>query len=136
MGDDTLQQARSTIADRRGELRGWRPLVVGDIAVTALQVLGMARGAQGIVGMRAVVAARSEETFASRGCAVAERLLRARAVLEDDESLEIESLGPWHPGDVTATGFLAWQWRWLVFHVPERRLPAIAGLATDTVPRP
>src|SRR5262249_24543679 len=66
---------------------------------------------------------------------VTERLLRARAVLGADEPLAVESIGDWHAGDGGAAGFLSWPWRWLVFHVPERRLPAIAGLATDPGPR-
>jgi hypothetical protein len=86
--------------------------------------------------MRAVVAARDEAAFTDHGFAVAERLLRARAVLERDDPFEVESVGEWHEGDGAAASFLAWPWRWLVFHVPERQLPAIAGLATDTVPAP
>lgn len=29
---------------------------------------------------------------------------------------------------------LTWPWRTYTFHVPQERLPAIAGLATDDVP--
>lgn len=132
--DHLMEEARSRIGAQRGELRGWRPLTVGDVAVTAVQVLGMVRSEQGNVGMRAVVAARSEEAFARAGLAVAERLLRARSVLGPDDPFSVESLGEWHARDGATTNALAWPWRWLVIHVPERQLPAIAGLATDAVP--
>jgi hypothetical protein len=136
MEGERIAEARDRIAAQRGELRGWRPLVVGEVAVTALQVLGMVRGESGMVGMRAVVAARGAEAFAAHGLEVAERLLRARAVLREDDPFEVESVGEWHEGDGTAASYLAWPWRWLVFHVPERQLPAIAGLASDIVPAP
>jgi hypothetical protein len=136
MDAERIAEARERIAAQRGELRGWRPLVIGEVAVTALQVLGMVRGEPGTVGIRAVVAARDEAALAARGLEVAERLLRARAVLAPEDTFAVESVGQWHDGDGASASFLAWPWRWLVFHVPERQLPAIAGLATDAVPAP
>ncbi|MGH2345484.1 MAG: hypothetical protein ACRDG4_09690, partial [Chloroflexota bacterium] len=49
--DKMIVAARARIAAQRGELRGWRPLIVGDVAVTAVQVLGMVRGAGREVGI-------------------------------------------------------------------------------------
>lgn len=134
MLSDPLGEARARIAAQRGELRGWRPLTVGDIAVTALQVLGMARTEPHTVGLRVVVAGRSVEAIAREGAAVAEVLLRRRAVLAPGDPLTIVSTGNDHQGDGTSEDPLRWPWTWLVIHVPERQLPAIAGLATDSVP--
>jgi hypothetical protein len=132
---DPLAAARARIAAHRGELRGWRPLTVGDVAVNAVQVLGMARGVQGTVGIRVVVAGRSGDAVSLRGPQVAERLLRRRSVLGEDDTFVVESIGALHPGDGEAEDPLIWPWTTLVIHVPERQLPAIAGLVSDTVPQ-
>ena len=134
MEEEALAAVRARIAAQRGELRGWRPLTVGDIAVTAVQVLGMARDADGAVGIRVVVAGRSAEAIAARGAEVAERLLRRRAVLGPDDPFRVEYTGEGHEGDGQSPDPLVWPWTTLVLHVPERQLPAIAGLATNTVP--
>jgi hypothetical protein len=136
MSIGSLDEARMRIAAQRGELRGWRPLKVGDVAVTALQVLGMVRTEPHTVGLRVVVAGRTPEAIAQRGAATAETLLRRRAVLAPEDPLIIVSTGDGHPGDGASDDPLRWPWTWLVIHVPERQLPAIAGLATDTVPSP
>ncbi|HVA91504.1 MAG TPA: hypothetical protein VNL71_16860 [Chloroflexota bacterium] len=135
MNDEALVAARARIAGQRGELRGWRPLTVGDIAVTAVQVLGMARGAHGAVGIRVVVAGRTGEAIGEQGPAVAEMLLRRRAVLGPDDPFAVEHMGQVHEGDGQSTDPLTWPWTTLVIHAPERQLPAIAGLATNEVPR-
>jgi hypothetical protein len=135
MENDPIAAARARIAAQRGELRGWRPLTVGDVAVTAVQVLGMARGLQGMVGIRVVVAGRTNEAVSLRGPEVAEHLLRRRAVLGTDDLFVIESVGEHHPGDGEAADPLAWPWTTLVIHVAERQLPAIAGLVSDAVPQ-
>jgi hypothetical protein len=133
--NDPIAAARARIAAHRGELRGWRPLTVGDIAVNAVQVLGMARGVPGMVGIRVVVAGRSDEAVALRGPQVAERLLRRRSVLGEDDPFVVESIGALHPGDGAAEDPLIWPWTTLVIHVSERQLPAIAGLMSDIVPQ-
>jgi hypothetical protein len=134
MEDEALATARARIAAQRGELRGWRPLTVGDVAVTAVQVLGMARGAHGSVGIRVILAGRTKEAIAERGAAVTEQLLRRRAVLGPDDPFAVEHMGEVHEGDGQSTNPLAWPWTTLVIHAPERQLPAIAGLATNEVP--
>lgn len=131
-----IEAARARIGAQRGELRGWRPLAYGDVAVTALQVLGMARDQSGSVGLRVVVAGRRSEALAAHGVATAERVLRARSVLGPDDPFTVVSTSAEHPGDGSGDDPLAWPWVWLVFHVPEAQLPAIAGLATDSVPTP
>jgi hypothetical protein len=136
MLSDPYGDARARIAAQRGELHGWRPLSVGDVAVTALQVLGMVRSEPQTVGLRVVVAGRTPEAIAREGATVVEMLLRRRAVLAPEDAFSIISTGEDHPGDGTSNDPLRWPWTWLVIHVPERRLPAIAGLATDTVPPP
>jgi hypothetical protein len=136
MSIDSLDEARMRIAAQRGELRGWRPLKVGDVAVTALQVLGMVRTEPHMVGLRVVVAGRTPDAIVQRGAAVAETLLRRRAVLAPEDPLIIVSTGEGHSGEGTSDDPLRWPWTWLVIHVAERQLPAIAGLATDTVPQP
>lgn len=135
MEDEMVAAARARIAEHRGELRGWRPLTVGDVAVTAVQVLGMVRGADREVGIRVVVAGRTNEAIEKRGAQVAESLLRRRAVLGPDDRFVVESVGEPRPGAGTATDPLTWPWTTLVLHVPERQLPAIAGLVSDTVPQ-
>jgi hypothetical protein len=132
---DPLTAARARIAAHRGELRGWRPLTVGDVAVNAVQVLGMARGVQGMVGIRVVIAGCSAEAVSVRGPRVAEHLLRRRSVLGEDDPFIVESIGALHPGDGEAEDPLIWPWITLVIHVPERQLPAIAGLVSDIVPQ-
>jgi hypothetical protein len=133
--DEMIAAARSRIAAHRGELRGWRPLSVGDVAVTAVQVLGMVRGVPGAIGIRVVLAGRTDEVIERRGAQVAERLLRRRAVLGPDDPFIIESVGEVRPGDGATADPLMWPWTTLVLHVPERQLPAIAGLVSDTVPQ-
>ena len=134
MDPDTWEAARARIAAQRGELRGWRPLTIGDVAVTALQVLGMVRNAPGEVGLRVVVAGRTTEAIAQDGPQAAEILLRRRSVLGVDDPFSVEYTGDLHPGDGQSDDPLAWPWTTLIVHMPERQLPAIAGLATDTVP--
>jgi hypothetical protein len=104
------------------------------VAVTALQVLGMVRTEPHTVGLRVVVAGRTAEAISREGAAVAEVLLRRRAVLAPGDPLIIAGAGEVHAGDGTSDDPLRWPWTWLVVHVPERQLPAIAGLATDNVP--
>ena len=134
--DDQYAGARERIAAQRGELRGWRPLTMGDVAVVALQVLGVVRGAPGLLGLRVIVAGATPEALNQRGLAAAERALRRRAVLAEDDAFVVEHLGALHEGSGDAGDDpLMWPWLAAVIHVPERRLPAIAGLATDTVPR-
>jgi hypothetical protein len=133
--NDPIAAARARIAAHRGELRGWRPLTVGDVAVNAVQVLGMARGVRGMVGIRVVVAGRSDEAVSVRGPQVAERLLRRRSVLGEDDPFVVESIGTPQPGNGEAEDPLIWPWTTLVIHVPEQQLPAIAGLVSDTVPQ-
>jgi hypothetical protein len=134
MEDESLAAARARIAAQRGELRGWRPLTVGDVAVTAVQVLGMARGAHGAVGIRVILAGRTKEAISEHGAAVAEQLLRRRAVLGPDDPFVVEHRGEVHEGDGESVNPLVWPWTTLVIHAPERQLPAIAGLATNEVP--
>jgi len=134
MSDEALAAARARIAAQRGELRGWRPLTVGEVAVTAVQVLGMARGAHGTVGIRVILAGRTKEAIGERGAAVAEHLLRRRAVLGPDDPFVVEHRGDIHDGDGDSENPLIWPWTTLVIHAPERQLPAIAGLATNEVP--
>lgn len=131
---DPMTSARSRIAAQRGELRGWRPLAMGDVAVVALQVLGMARDDPGSVGLRAVVAGRTGAAIEQHGRAVAERILRKRSVLGPDDPFVVEHTGDLHEGNGESEDPIDWPWVGLVLHVPERQLPAIAGLATDTVP--
>ena len=134
--DEQLAAARQRIAAQRGELRGWRPLTIVDVAVVALQVLGMARAVPDTVGLRVVVAGATPEALDRRGLAVAERALRRRAVLADEDEFAVEHVGALHEGNgEPGDDPLAWPWMPIVIHVPERQLPAIAGLATDTVPR-
>ena len=64
MSIDSLAEARARIAAQRGELRGWRPLTIGDVAVVALQVLGMASNESHTVGLRVVVAGRTRSNRA------------------------------------------------------------------------
>ncbi len=135
VGTDPIAAARDRIAAHKGELRGWRPLSVGDVAVTAVQVLGMARGVPGVVGIRVVVAGRTGEAISLRGPETAERLLRRRAVLGEDESFIVEQMGEMRPGDGEAADPLIWPWTTLVIHVSERQLPAIAGLVSDAAPQ-
>src|SRR6185437_10832869 len=99
MTNEALAAARDRIAAQLGELRGWRPLTVGDVAVTAVQVLGMARGAHGSVGIRVILAGRTAEALGERGAAVAEHLLRRRAVLGPDDPFVVEHMGEVHDGD-------------------------------------
>ncbi|MGH2411573.1 MAG: hypothetical protein ACRDGS_14580 [Chloroflexota bacterium] len=134
MTDEALAAARARIAAQRGELRGWRPLIVGDVAVTAVQVLGMARDAHGSVGIRVMLAGRTKEAIDTHGIAVAEQLLRRRAVLGPDDPFVVEHRGEVHEGDGESANPLVWPWTTLVVHAPERQLPAIAGLATNEVP--
>jgi len=127
--------ARQRIAMQRGELRGWRPLTIGDVAVVAVQVIGMSREESGTLGMRVVVAGRSADALALRGHEAAEQALRRRSVLGEGDPFHVEHTGELHeglgePGDDP----LSWPWVALVVHVPERQLPAIAGLTSDTVP--
>lgn len=130
----TIEEARARIAAQRGELRGWRPLTQGDVAVMALQVLGMSRGDPDTVGLRVVLAARTPAAAEHDGPGAIERTLRARSVLGPDDPLAVVHTGETHTGDGDADDPLRWPWFPLVIHVPERQLPAIAGLATDTVP--
>jgi hypothetical protein len=132
MDDDAYRAARERIAAQRGELRGWRPLPVGNLVVTALQVLGMAHDAPNTLGLRVVIAGPTREAIEAGEMAATERALRARAVLGADNPLLVVRRGPWHEGAAAAASSPVW--RWLVVHVPAERLPAIAGLATDTVP--
>ncbi len=134
MDADTWETARARIAAQRGELRGWRPLTIGDVAITALQVLGMVRNVPGEVGLRVVVAGRTSEAIVQRGAQAAETLLRRRSVLGADDPFSVEYTGELHTGDGQSNDPLAWPWTTLIVHVPARQLPAIAGLATDTVP--
>lgn len=135
--DEPFAEARRRIAAQRGELRGWRPLTLGDVAVVALQVLGMARGEPGMIGLRVVVAAATPEILDRQGLPAAERALRRRAVLAEQDAFVVEHTGSVREGRAGAAPDdpLAWPWLPIVIHVPERQLPAIAGLATDTVPR-
>lgn len=134
MLDTSMEAARARVAAQQGELRGWRPLVHGDVAVVALQVLGTARGEEQTLGLRAVVAGRSDAAIASHGDAALESALRKRAVLVDDDQLVIVHRGEPHGGSPLLDDPLAWPWQAVVIHVPIRRLPAIAGLAADAVP--
>ena len=127
--------ARERIAAQRGELRGWHPLTIGEVAVVAVQVIGMSREDSGALGVRVVVAGRSAEAIDAQGPAAAEQALRRRSVLAEGDPFRVEQTGElhegtWEPGDDP----LAWPWVALVVHVPERQLPAIAGLTSDTVP--
>ena len=126
--------ARARIAAQRGELRGWRPLVIGDVAVTALQVLGMARDEPETVGLRVVLAGRTRDAIEQHGTAVVEQALQRRSVLREEDALRVVHTGDGHDGDGGSEDPLDWPWITLVIHVPVRQLPAIAGLATDTVP--
>lgn len=131
---DPLAMARARIAVQRGELHGWRPLTFGDVAVVAVQVLGMARGEPDTVGLRVVVAGRTTQAIEQQGATVAEIALRRRSVLAPDDAFSLVHTGEGHEGDGTSDEPLHWPWVALVIHVPQRQLPAIAGLATDTVP--
>lgn len=127
--------ARARIAAQRGELRGWRPLTLGDVATIAVQVLGMSRDDPRTLGLRVVVAGRSAEAIAAHGPAAAEQALRRRSVLGEDDPFRIEHTGELHKAhDQLGDDPLTWPWVALVVHAPERQLPAIAGLASDTVP--
>lgn len=132
---DAIAAARARIAAQRGELRGWRPLVFGDMAVVAVQVLGMVRNDPETVGLRVIVAGRTPHLIAERGAVVVERALRRRAVLAEHDVFVVVHHGEQHGGDGESDDALRWPWAPLVVHVPLRQLPAIAGLATNTVPR-
>lgn len=127
--------ARERIAGQRGELRGWRPLTVGDVAVVAVQVIGMSREEPGTLGVRVVVAGRTAGAIRVQGPAAAEQALRRRSVLGEGDPFRVEHTGELHEGeDEQGDDPAAWPWVALVVHVPERQLPAIAGLTSDTVP--
>ena len=134
MTDDLYREARERIGAQRGELRGWRPLVIGDVAVVALQVLGTARHDDQTIGLRVVVAGRSADAIQSHGRAAAERALRKRSVIGDGDPFVVVDTGPLRDGTPESADPIDWPWIPLVIHVPMRQLPAIAGLATDTVP--
>jgi hypothetical protein len=131
---DAMAWARERIAAQRGRLNGWRPIIQGDVAVVALEVLGAARGDPDLLGLRVAVAGKTPRALAERGIAETERMLRARAVLAPEDAFHIVHSGEEHAGDGAQTNPLHWPWVALVVHVPMRRLPAIAGLATNEVP--
>ncbi len=125
--------ARERIARQKGRLTGWRPLRMTDeVAVTAVEVLGEVRG-EPALGVRVAVAARNAEALDRDGERAAEGALRRRAVLGPDDPFVVERRGPLHEGDGGGDDPLLWPWRALTFHAPLARLPAIAGLATDSV---
>jgi hypothetical protein len=134
MNGDAMTWARARIAARQGRLAGWRPMIIGDTAIVALQVLGMAHGAPSTVGLNVVVAGRSETAIERSGPRAAEAALRKRAVLSDSDNFLVVRSGALHDGDGDSDDPLRWPWKTLLVHVPEEQLPAIAGLATDTVP--
>jgi hypothetical protein len=133
---DSMVWARERIAAQRGRLHGWRPILHGDVAVVALEVLGAVRGDPELLGLRVMVAGRTPEAIDARGSAEAERMLRARAVLAPEDPFLLVRSTEQHPGDGTQAGPVHCPWTALIVHVPMRRLPAIAGLATDVVPEP
>lgn len=129
-----MAAARVRIARQRGRLKGWRPLPIGrDIAVVAVEVLGIVRHEPDKLGMRVAVAGRTLEAIRARGELAAESALRKRAVLDPDGAFVVESRGSIHSGVAESDDPLTWPWQTLTFHVPMDRLPAIAGLATDDV---
>jgi len=135
-GPDPYASARARIGAQQGRLRGWRPLAMGaDVAVVAVQVLGMAAHDPLSVGLRVMVAARDAGSFAAQGLAAAEAALRKRGVLGPDDPFELV-----HQGQLTSMAAqptpddpLSWPYVPLTIHVAVRQLPAIAGLATDAV---
>ncbi len=134
MTDDQLAASRDRIAAQRGRLRGWRPLPLGEVAVVALEVLGHLRGREDQIGLRVVVAGRTPEAIDRHGEQAAAVLLRRRSVLGPGDPFIVQSRGPLHGGEQQGDDMLTWPWRTYTFHVPQERLPAIAGLATDDAP--
>jgi len=131
--DDHYIVARERIARQRGRLTGWRPLAItDDVAVIALEVLGDVQG-EAALGLRVAVAGRNAEVLDRDGDRAAEAALRRRAVLGPDDLFVVERRGPLHEGAGDGADPLRWPWRGLTFHAPLARLPAIAGLATDSV---
>jgi hypothetical protein len=133
MTDAAMNRARERIAAQKGRLTGWRPMILGNTAIVALQVLGMARGG-GAIGLNVVVAGRSDAAIDAHGLKAAEVALRKRAVLADADRFDVVRESEIHAGDGQSNDPIRWPWRTIVVHVPERQLPSIAGLATDTVP--
>lgn len=131
---DKMTWARERIAAQRGRLRGWRPIVNGDVAVVALEVLGVAQGDADMLGLQVIVAGRTQQAIDTLGTAEAERMLRARSVLGPEDPFAVVRRGEVRTGDANGENPAHWPWIGLVVHVPVRRLPEIAGLASDAVP--
>ena len=128
--------ARERIAAQRGILRGWRPLHIGEgVAVVAAQVLGMASGLPGTVGLRLMVAARDPVLLEAFGNAAVAQALRKRGILADDDDFSVVNVGELvsSASPVQDDDLLTWPFAPVVVHVPVHRLPAIAGLTTNQV---
>jgi len=131
--NDDNEAARERIARQKGRLTGWRPLMMADdVAVTAVEVLGEVRG-ETALGLRVAVAGRDSAALDREDERAAEAALRRRAVLGPDDPFVVERRDPLRDGDGSGDDPLLWPWRALTFHAPLARLPAIAGLATDSV---